>query len=138
MEVGFPSKYLAVVVGVATVALVNGEVPVATETVAVAVATVASVHRPEHAVGSGVILRRGLLEPIACLLVVHSDTDATLAVHEANILLAQHLAGFGADRIRRHCLRVVDLHAVAVLVDVAEVRGCFDVALRGGVEQIGR
>ena len=87
-------------------------------------------HRPELADGGGIILSRGLLEPWPCLLEVHGDTLAKV-VHAAHLMLAQSVTRLGSDLVRRHRPRVVDCHAFAPEVDVADGRSGEDVALEG-------
>ena len=77
-------------------------------------------------------LSRGLLAPRLRLLVVHGNALA-LDVHPAEVALALCAPPLGTDRVRRHRLRVVGRHAVAVVEDAAH-RGCGEeVALRKGV-----
>ena len=76
------------------------------------------------------ILSGGLLEPCQGLLKVHGDTEA-LAIHGAELMLAQSVTRLGSDLVRRHRPWVVDRHAFAKAVDVADGRSCEDVALEG-------
>ena len=87
-------------------------------------------HHPELADGVGLILSRGLLEPWPSLLIVHGDTFA-LEVHDADLKLARSVTRLGSDLVRRHRPRVVDRHAFAPVVRVADGRSCEDVALEG-------
>ena len=88
------------------------------------------VHHPELADGVGIILSRGLLEPCPSLLVVHGDT-AAIAVHEAKLMLALSVTRLGTDLVRRHRPWVVDRHAFAPVVHVADGPSCEGVALEG-------
>ena len=89
------------------------------------------VHRTELAEGVGIILRRGLLEPWQRLRVVHIHTEA-VAVHRADLILAQSVIPLGSDLERRHRSWVVDRRSLARVVDHANVRGCINVALARG------
>ena len=51
--------------------------------------------------------------------------------HVAELILAQSVTRLGSDLVRRHRPRVVDGHAFAPEVDVADGRSCEDVALEG-------
>ena len=77
------------------------------------------------------ILSRGLLPPCQCLLEVDGDILA-LVVHHADLILAQSVTRLGSDLVRRHRPRVVDRHAFAPVVDVADGLSGEDVALEGG------
>ena len=90
-----------------------------------------AMHHPEQADGLGIILSRGLLEPWPCLLIVHGDTVASIEVYEADLILAQSVTRLGSDLVRRHRPRVVDRHAFAPVVHVADGLSCEDVALDG-------
>ena len=81
------------------------------------------VHIPELVDGVGMILSRGLLDPWPCLLIVHGDTLA-MAVHVADLKLAHSVTRLGSDLVRRHRPRVVDRHAFAPVVDVADGLSC--------------
>ena len=90
-----------------------------------------AVHRTELADGGGLILRRGLLDPWQRLRVVHIHTVAVV-VHAADLPLARSVTLLSTDLVRRHRSREVDRHALAPVVDAANERGCFDVALVWG------
>ena len=89
------------------------------------------IHRPELANGVGKLWSRGLLEPWPCLLEVHGDTAPPLEVYGADLALAQSLTRLGSDLVRRHRPRMVDRHAFAPVVRVADGLSCEDVALEG-------
>ena len=91
------------------------------------------VHHTELADGGGIILRRGLLDPWQRLRIVHIHTVAEV-VHDADLVLARSVTPLGTDLVRRHRSRAVDRHALAPVVDAANERGCFDVALVQGSE----
>ena len=76
------------------------------------------------------MLSRGFLAPWPCLLVVHGDTPA-VAVHGADLMLGRSPACLASDLARRHRPRVVDRHAFAPDVHVADGLSCEDVALEG-------
>ena len=80
-------------------------------------------------------MSRGLLDSCPCLLIVHGDT-AALAVHAADLKLAQSVTRLGSDLKRRHRPRVVDRHAFAPVVDVTDGTSCPDVALEGGAARL--
>ena len=87
-----------------------------------------TVHRPELTDGPGMSLGRGPLDPWQCLLVVHSDA-AALAVHHADLILAQSVTPLATDLIRRHRPRVIPRHALAPEVDASQMRSGLDVTL---------
>ena len=88
------------------------------------------IHQPELAEGVGIILSRDLLEPWPCLLEVHGDTFA-IAVHHADLPLAQSVTRLGSDLVPRHRLQVVDRHALAPVAHIADALSSEDVALEG-------
>ena len=87
-----------------------------------------AVHHTERVDGVRMILSRGLLEPCPPLLVVHIHTEA-LDVDAADLVLAHIVTPLGTDLVRHHRSPVVDRHALAPVVDIANKPCRFDVAL---------
>ena len=88
-------------------------------------------HPPKRVNRVRVSLSRGLLVPHSGLLEILRDSLPNVK-RIPNIALGVGIAGLSGDLVPPECLRVVDRHAFAEVVDVTDELSSLDVALRGG------